>query len=266
MATRVQMLPWANDESEGLTPLSFSQVERELMSEPALVAWLRADSQFNESNGGWRDRKTNRLFPRFRAAKPPATLITADALYNNLHSVNFATGQSNGEMYDGGADLLPINGDYSILYYGRGADTDDTENGSIFGNGLPTGSLASYLRHNNANQLDWRHQDTTILVSSAISKLAPHFGVVSFLYNGGSSTVRFNGNFGAVTASDTAIATQNTNAELHIGATGNAGTQSAPNKNGDMSDFAVVHAAILESAYDAYRDLWFAYAQARYGL
>lgn len=278
MPTILKKLPYVNAASAGIAPVTVSDLERRLFEHPSIKNWWRADAGFDANNLRWLCRKTDAALVPTKGTFFPTR--AASAAYNNLPALTFLSGAgTNGALYDGGANLLPINSSFSVVCYGRQGPSDT---GRLWGNGLiapETGAISvmlgvgtdlggTILAASNVNVLNSGSS------TGHINSVGPRLISASWSDDENTARLRSMTNASAPVsyyiATTSATATQNaTNGEFHLGDNGPIGTTQSVNnylENGDVSDVFIFDVALHLSSNTTLDLLVSQYLEARYSV
>lgn len=118
MLTKITQLPFEAAYASAIGAIDVDALlrERQILEDPGLKHWLRADVGF--SSAGWRCRKTSLVAAPNRTAVPTQVLSGAifEAANNNAGLLTGATNGTVGSLVLPGG--LPLNSDYSIIWVG----------------------------------------------------------------------------------------------------------------------------------------------------
>lgn len=206
---------------------------------------------------------------------------SATGPYNSNAALQFSTGLSNGELYDGGLGLFPVNADFSVLVVARPGPSNDS--GYIWGTGgtpATVGSGAAGGQFGSTGTFDGI--TVTLNGYNAVNSGggqnpksnydAPIIHIASFDDKGAAVGGCFqmaspgNYNFGISTVN---AAAHNTIAEFHIGGAGAFG--STPSlasliEGGDIAELMIVTQPLHLAANAALLSQLRTYLGARYGI
>ncbi|CAN5439993.1 hypothetical protein BH10PSE18_BH10PSE18_19170 [soil metagenome] len=213
-----------------------------------------------------------------------AATATYSALgkYNGQQVIQFGTGLANGELYDGGLGLFPVNADFAVIAVGRPGPSNDS--GYVWatgGNVATIGSGAAGVLFGGAATFD----ALTLTVNGynavnsgggqtpASTYASPIIHIASFDDKGAAvgegNQQASPGNYGA-TISTVNAAAHNTIAEFHVGGAGAYGGASpslaSVIEGGDIAELIIIPAAIHLAANAALLAQIRTYLGARYGI
>ncbi|KEZ13525.1 hypothetical protein CP98_04980 [Sphingobium yanoikuyae] len=173
MQTLLKRLPTANPDSAGLTPISVSQDEIDLMAADELLHWWDAGHGFDAE--GWRCRKTGKMLTKERTNMPQ--LQPALAAYHGAPSLLFPNG--NYELWDGGQNLFPA-GEFTMAVVGRAGPNDNA-----FMCGAATVGLTQTTRYQFAGTTGNGSQNLTVSDATATAVISLNGPTPTHFFEGG---------------------------------------------------------------------------------
>lgn len=266
MTTILHRLNYSHAPSAGLAPVEIYDEEIQLVAEASLTNWWRADTGFDSL--GWGCRKTGAVLVPERTAMP--TLQPDLAEYNGKPSLLFTDAS---QLWDNGANLVPIGGDFTLVCVGRAGNND---NAFLLG-GAASGEDRTMLIHQSTAAASGTVQfavgnDAGATTNFAVTADAEYYfaGGPNLLIGShapGEATARQSLSVNNVdkTGSPTYSATPNAAYELHVGGVNVYGDViSGGISGGDIAEIMVFSSA-LHVRTDL-RDLVKSYLNARYAL
>jgi hypothetical protein len=243
--------------------LAPSALEIEIFKDARLSHWWRAADGFGDP--GWECRKTGIILMPARSNLPTKISLPA---YNNNDVLAFGSGLTNGEMFGGTNNILPVGADFTVIVVGSNSSAD---NAFLVNNGLANSDPnATYVQMGSSGSTSFRVGSSSAISSTTgQTPLAPftdpHVAIYSMADSSNSAQIRIDK--GEFLYQNNAAANSNTNGQLRIGAgVTSTGAQTGAFDNGHLAELFILNvAAHLPANADLVTKIE-SYLSNRYGL
>ncbi len=233
MPTILRKLPFAVPAAAGITPIVLTSFELQALQIASLIGWWRADCGFTST--AWLDRKGDIPLVPYSVAMPTQGV---HAGLDGKAVLKFATGAANGQLYDGGANLLPVNAAFSVVTVFKLASTDGA---NVWVNGNET-TWNQFLNTGGANMRVGGSSAVASLLSG-LTAGAPVLAISSWDDATNVGSLRLNR--GAFVRADVAGSSQhNTNGQFHLGGVGSSTTIDGNGTDGVIAEVMIFSEAL----------------------